>query len=317
MTRAHRNINIAAVVLPFLAFLLAIPMLWNELIGPLDLILMVAIYALSTTGITVGFHRLLTHRAFATYKPVEYLYAILGSLAVEGPVIGWVSDHRKHHAHADEEGDPHSPHVDHDGETPGPLRGLWHAHVGWLFDHVTAKEAEKYSPDLLEDRGMRIIHRLFPLWVTLGLVLPAGIGWLVGGDLKSAITAFFWAGLIRMFLVHHATFSINSICHFFGRRRFETDDRSTNVFWLAVPTFGEAWHHNHHAFPRSAFHGLRWWEIDLGGLVIRAMRRLGLAWNVVAISPERQEERTRQAAPKLRPTPPSPARPPVLERGSQ
>jgi stearoyl-CoA desaturase (delta-9 desaturase) len=315
MTRAHRNINIAAVVLPFVAFFAAIPMLWNDLVGPLDLALLFGIYVVSTMGITVGYHRLLTHRAFATHKWVEYLYAIAGSVAVEGPVIGWVSDHRKHHAHADEEGDPHSPHVDHHGEEPGALRGLWHAHVGWLFNHATAVDAEKYSPDLLDDRGMRIIHKLFPLWVTLGLAGPAAIGWLVGGNLKSAITAFFWAGLIRIFLVHHLTFSINSICHFFGRRKFETDDRSTNVFWLAVPTFGEAWHHNHHAFPRSAFHGLRWWEIDLGGVLIRTMQRLGLAWNVVRISRERQEQRKVQAAPKLRPTAPTP--PPALERGSR
>ena len=304
MSRAHRNINIAAVVLPFVAFLVAIPMLWNSLVGPLDLALFLLLYAVSTIGITVGYHRLLTHRAFATYKPVEYLYAILGSLAVEGPVIGWVSDHRKHHAHADEEGDPHSPHVDHHGETPGPLRGLYHAHIGWLFDHSTAVDADKYAPDLVEDRGMRIISTLFPLWVALGLVLPAAVGWLVGGSLAAAITAFFWAGLIRIFLVHHVTFSINSICHFFGRRRFETDDKSTNVFWLSVLSFGESWHHNHHAFPRSAMHGLRWWEVDLGGLVIRAMRRVGLAWNVVLISPERQEQRQSQAAPKLRPAAP-------------
>jgi stearoyl-CoA desaturase (delta-9 desaturase) len=305
MTRAHRNINIAAVVLPLIAFLAAIPMLWNELVGPLDLILLVAVYFLSTIGITVGYHRLLTHRAFATYKPLEYLYAIFGSFAVEGPVIGWVSDHRKHHAHADEEGDPHSPHVDHHGDTPGALRGLWHAHVGWLFNHATAVDAEKYAPDLVDDRGMRIIHRLFPLWVTIGIAVPGAVGWLIGGSLMSGITALFWAGLIRIFLVHHITFSINSICHFFGRRRFETDDRSTNVFWLAVPSFGESWHHNHHAFPRSAMHGLRWWEIDVGGLVIRAMRRLGLAWNVVIISPERQEQRMSEPAPKLRPTAPA------------
>ena len=309
MTRAHRNINIGAVVLPFIAFLAAIPMLWNELVGPLDLILLLTIYVLSTVGITVGYHRLLTHRAFATYKWVEYVYAILGSLAVEGPVIGWVSDHRKHHAHADEEGDPHSPHVDHHGETPGPHRGLWHAHVGWLFNHATAIDAEKYAPDLVEDRGMRMIHRLFPLWVTLGIAGPAAIGWLVGGTVTAAVTALVWAGLVRIFMVHHLTFSINSICHFFGRRRFPTDDKSTNVFWLALPTMGESWHHNHHAFPRSAMHGLRWWEIDIGGLVIRAMKRTGLAWNVVLISPERQEQRKLQAPPKLRPTAPEPRRP--------
>jgi stearoyl-CoA desaturase (delta-9 desaturase) len=317
MTRAHRNINIAAVLLPFVAFIAAIPMLWNDLVGPLDLALLVAIYAVSTTGITVGYHRLLTHRAFATHKWLEYAYALAGSLAVEGPVIGWVSDHRKHHAHADVGAVRIALLVGHDGETPSALGGLWHAHVGWLFNHATAVDAQKYAPDLVEDRGMRLIHRLFPLWATLGLVVPAGIGWLVGGDLKSAITAFFWAGLIRVFLVHHMTFSINSICHFFGRRRFETDDRSTNVFWLAVPTFGESWHHNHHAFPRSAMHGLRWWEVDLGGLVIRAMKRVGLAWNVVLISPERQEQRRVEPAPKLRPNTTSAPAPRALERVPQ
>jgi stearoyl-CoA desaturase (delta-9 desaturase) len=291
MTRAHRNINIAAVLLPFVAFIAAIPMLWNDLVGPLDLALLVAIYAVSTIGITVGYHRMLTHRAFATHKWIEYAYALAGSLAVEGPVIGWVSDHRKHHAHADEEGDPHSPHVGHDGETPSALGGLWHAHVGWLFNHATAVDAEKYAPDLVEDRGMRVISRFFPIWVTLGLVVPAGIGWLVGGDLKSAITAFFWAGLIRVFLVHHMTFSINSICHFFGRRRFETDDRSTNVFWLAVPTFGESWHHNHHAFPRSAAHGLGRRELDPSAWLIAGMEKVGLVWNVIRITPERQAQK--------------------------
>ena len=316
MTKLEKRVNLAAVVLPFVAFLAAIVLLWNSAVSATDLAILGVMYVVTGLGVTVGFHRLLTHRSFQVSKPLEYTFAVLGSMAVQGPVMSWVADHRKHHAHADEEGDPHSPHVDHDGETPGPLRGLWHAHVGWLFDHTTSAYAEKYSPDLLEDRGMRIIDRLFPLWVTLGLVVPAGIGWLVGGSLTAALTAFFWAGLVRVFMVHHLTFSINSICHFFGRRRFPTDDRSTNVFWLALPTFGEAWHHNHHAFPRSAMHGLRWWEVDIGGLVIRAMKRTGLAWNVVLISPERQEQRKRQAATKLRPNATSPA-PRPLERVSQ
>ncbi|HLM10649.1 MAG TPA: acyl-CoA desaturase [Thermoleophilaceae bacterium] len=283
--------NIAAVVLPFVCFIAAVPMLWNRLLGPLDVILFIAMYAVSTMGITVGFHRLLTHRAFATYKPVEYLFAISGSMAVEGPVTGWVTDHRRHHAHADEEGDPHSPHVGHGGGLAGTLRGLWHAHLGWLFDHPTAAGAEKYAPDMVEDRGMRIISRLFALWVALGLAIPFAVGWSVHGSLAGGFQALFWAGLVRIFLVHHVTFSINSICHFFGRRRFSTEDQSTNVFWLAIPSFGESWHHNHHAFPRSAFHGLRWWEIDIGGLAVRSLHRLGLAWNVVRISPERQLQR--------------------------
>ena len=292
MTRTHRNINIAAVVLPFVAFLTAIPMLWNELVGWTDLALLAGLYFLTAFGITVGFHRLLTHRAFATYKGIEYLFAALGSMAVEGPVIGWVTDHRRHHAHADEDGDPHSPHVGHGDGVLGALRGLWHAHLGWLVrDHPTAQGAEKHAPDLLEDRGMRIISALFPVLVLLGLALPFALGWLITGELVGGLTALVWAGLVRVFMVHHVTFSINSICHFFGRRRFKTDDESTNVFWLAIPSLGESWHHNHHAFPRSATHGLRWWEVDVGGLVIRAMRRLGLAWNVVRITPERQRAR--------------------------
>jgi stearoyl-CoA desaturase (delta-9 desaturase) len=299
VTRAHRNINIAAVVLPFVAFLAAIPLLWNEWVRPLDLVLLVVMYFLSAGGITVGFHRLLTHRSFQTFKPVQYLFAILGSMAVEGPVIGWVADHRRHHAFADEEGDPHSPHVGRDGEEAATLSGLWHAHVGWLFDHPTAVEAEKYAPDLLEDRGMRVIGWLFPLWVTLGLLVPFGIGWAVTGELAAGLSALFWAGLVRVFLVHHVTFSINSICHFFGRRRFATDDESTNVFWLAIPSLGESWHHNHHAFPRSATHGLRWWEVDIGALVVRSMKRLGLAWNVVLITPERQRQRLAETAARL------------------
>jgi stearoyl-CoA desaturase (Delta-9 desaturase) len=282
------------------AFLAAIPLLWNEWVGPLDLALLVVMYFLSAGGITVGFHRLLTHHSFQTFKPAEYAFAIFGSMAVEGPAIGWVSDHRRHHAFADEEGDPHSPHIGEDGEEPATLSGLWHAHLGWLFDHPTAEGAEKYAPDLLEDRGMRFISRWFPLWVTLGLAIPFGIGWAVTGTLTAGLEALFWAGLVRIFLVHHVTFSINSICHFFGRRRFETDDESTNVFWLAIPSLGESWHHNHHAFPRSATHGLRWWEVDIGGLIVRAMKRLGLAWNVVLISSERQQQRLAEATGRVR-----------------
>ena len=295
MTRAHRNVNIAAVVLPFVAFIAAIPMLWNELVGWTDLALFVVMYFLTTIGVTVGFHRLLTHRAFQTYKPVEYLFAALGSMAVEGPVIGWVSDHRRHHAHADADGDPHSPHGHGDGFA-GTLHGLWHAHLGWLFDHPTAQGAEKYAPDLLEDRGMRTLHKLFVPLVGAGLLVPFLLGWGLTGELIGGLTALFWAGLVRVFLVHHVTFSINSICHFFGRRRFKTDDQSTNVFWLALPSFGESWHHNHHAFPRSAVHGLRWWEVDPGGWVIRGMKRLGLAWNVVLITKERQQQKLVAAA---------------------
>ncbi len=284
MTRLQRNANLGAVIVPFAAFLAAIPLLWNRLIGPVDLAILAGIYLASAMGVTVGFHRLLTHRAFETYRPLKYAFAVLGSMTVQGPVIGWVADHRKHHAHADEEGDPHSPHVGHGSG----LRGLWYAHVGWLFhEHGTAAYG-RYARELVEDRGFRLINKLFVPLVGLSLLLPFALGWGITGELAGGLTAMFWAGLVRIFFVHHVTWSVNSICHYFGRRRFETDDESTNVFWLALPSLGESWHHNHHAFPRSAVQGLRWWELDVSGWVIRAMRRLGLAWNVVRISPERQ-----------------------------
>jgi stearoyl-CoA desaturase (delta-9 desaturase) len=289
MTRAHRNVNIGAVILPFVAFLGAIPLLWNQLVGWTDLAIFGAMYLVTAGGVTVGFHRMLTHRAFETYRPVKYVFAVLGSMAVQGDVIGWVSDHRKHHAFTDEEGDPHSPHVGHGEGWRAALRGLFHAHMGWLFVYQSGAEAKRFAPDLLEDRGMRLIARAFIPLVGLGLAVPFGLGYLLTGELAGALTGLLWGGLIRVFLGHHVTWSINSICHFFGHRRFETDDESTNVLWLALPSLGESWHHNHHAFPRSAVHGLRWWEIDVSGWVIRAMQRLGLAWNVVRITPERQQ----------------------------
>jgi stearoyl-CoA desaturase (Delta-9 desaturase) len=289
MTRAHRNVNIGAVIVPFVAFVAAIPLLWNELVGWTDLAIFAVMYLLTAVGVTVGFHRMLTHRAFETYRPLKYVFAVLGSMAVQGDVIGWVSDHRKHHAYTDEEGDPHSPHVGHGEGWLAGLRGLFHAHMGWLFVHHSGAEAKRFAPDLLEDRGMRLIARAFIPLVALGLALPFGLGYLLTGELAGALTGLLWGGLIRVFLGHHVTWSINSICHFFGRRRFDTDDESTNVLWLALPSLGESWHHNHHAFPRSAVHGLRWWEIDVSGWVIRAMQRLGLAWNVVRITPERQQ----------------------------
>jgi len=288
MTRAERNVNVAAVLVPFLAFLVAVPLLWNRVVGVTDLALFAVMYLACGLGVTVGFHRLLTHRSFATYKPVQYVLAVLGSMAVQGPVIGWVADHRKHHAHADEEGDPHSPHVGHAPGVRGVLAGLWHAHLGWLFTHQGRAEKRRFAPDLLEDQGMRLISRRFVPLVVASVALPALAGWALTGRLTGALTGLLWGGLVRIFFQHHVTWSINSVCHFFGRRRFEVDDQSTNVAWLALPSLGEAWHHNHHAFPRSAIHGLRWWELDPSGLLIRALGRLGLAWNVVSIAPERQ-----------------------------
>jgi stearoyl-CoA desaturase (delta-9 desaturase) len=292
MTRTERAVNLAAVVLPFAATIAAVALLWNDLVSPADLAIAAVMYLTTAVGITVGFHRLLTHRSFQTAKPIEYLFATLGSLAVQGPVISWVADHRKHHAHTDEEGDPHSPHVGHGEGVRGVLAGLWHAHTGWLLSNQGRADWKRYAPDLYEDRGMRFIARHFALFALGTLAIPALLGYVVSGTAAGAATGLLWGGLVRIFFVHHVTWSVNSVCHFLGTRRFATDDHSTNVFWLALPSLGESWHHNHHAFPRSAKHGLRPWELDPSAAIITAMEKLGLAWNVVRITPQRQAERT-------------------------
>lgn len=291
MTRAEKVANLGAVVVPFLAVPAAIALLWNDVVGASDLAIAAVMYLITAVGITVGFHRLLTHRSFQTSKRLEYAFAVMGSMAVQGPVISWVADHRKHHAHTDEEGDPHSPHVGHGSGVRGVLSGLWHAHSGWLMSTQGRADWKRYAPDLYEDPGMRTIARRFVPLVLAGLVLPALAGYVVSGTLAGAATGLLWGGLVRIFFVHHITWSINSVCHYFGTRRFSTADRSTNVFWLALPSLGESWHHNHHAFPRSAVHGLRKWEVDPSAVIIGTMEKLGLAWNVVRISPERQAQR--------------------------
>ena len=293
MTKLEKGVNLGAVVVPFIATITAIVLLWNSWVTAADLIIAAVMYVLTAVGITVGFHRLLTHRSFQTSKPLEYTFAILGSMAVQGPVIAWVADHRKHHAHTDEEGDPHSPHVSPDGGVQSVFKGLWHAHSGWLMSSQGRADWKKYAPDLYEDKGMRYINRHFGFLVYMSLAIPALAGFLVSGTLAGAAGGLLWGGFVRIFFVHHVTWSVNSVCHFLGSRRFETDDQSTNVAWLSVLSFGESWHHNHHAFPRSAAHGLRRWEgaLDPSGLVIKSMEKIGLARNVVRITPERQEQR--------------------------
>ena len=256
MTKGHQVLNLAGVFLPFLGFLVAIVLLWDAWVDWTSLAIMVVMYVVSVMGVTLGFHRLLTHRSFATYKPVQYALAIVGSMAVQGPVMNWVADHRKHHAHTDQEGDPHTPHG-HGSGFKGAITGLWYAHMGWLFEHSGTTDHERYARDLYEDRGMHVIHRTFPVWVALGIAIPAAAGYLVTGTWRGAFEAALWGGAVRIFLAHHMTWSINSVCHFFGTRRFDVEDHSTNVFWLAPFSMGESWHHNHHTFPRSAFHGLK------------------------------------------------------------
>jgi stearoyl-CoA desaturase (Delta-9 desaturase) len=249
------------VTVPFLATIYAMVMLWNQWVTWVDVALMLGLYLLSGLGITVGFHRMLTHKSFETSRPVKALLLIMGCLAVEGDPITWASTHIQHHAHSDDEDDPHS-----------PLEGLWHSHMGWLFGYK--HNVAVYGTWLKKDPTVVWVSKTWILWVALGLIVPTLIaGW----------SGLIWGGLVRIFLTHHITWSVNSICHTFGRRDFQTRDASRNNFIVGLLAFGEGWHNNHHAFPRSAFHGLRWWQIDLSGYLIRAMEATGLVWNVYRV----------------------------------
>jgi stearoyl-CoA desaturase (Delta-9 desaturase) len=270
---------------------------WGGALHWQDLLVLAITYTLTGLGITVGFHRLFTHRSFKTTRTVRALLAVFGSMAVEGPVDEWVATHRKHHRYSDHAGDPHSPHVDHAQGWRGELRGLAHAHVGWMFRGKDVANPRRYAKDLLADPDLRFISRTFPLWVAVGLALPFGLGVALTGSVAGGLTGLLWGGAVRILILHHATFSINSLCHYFGRRPFATRDESHNLAWLAPITFGEAWHNNHHAFPTSARHGLGRRELDLGAWLIAGLERCHLAWDVIRISPERQQgKRTTGAA---------------------
>jgi stearoyl-CoA desaturase (delta-9 desaturase) len=285
--RFDRLANVLVMVVPLLALVFAAWQAWGGALRWPDLVVLGVAYALSGAGVTVGFHRLFTHRSFKTGPPLRLLFGVLGSAAVEGPLIEWVSNHRQHHQFSDDHGDPHSPHG-HGAGLPGALRGLAHAHVGWILRGDAASQPERYAKDLLADPVASFVDRTFALWALAGLAVPFALGLWWTGTLAGGLAALLWGGAVRLFLLHHATFSINSLCHFFGSQRYETGDESKNLAWLAVPTFGEAWHNNHHAFPTSARHGQRRWEVDLSWLVIRGLERTGLAWDVVGVSPARQ-----------------------------
>jgi stearoyl-CoA desaturase (Delta-9 desaturase) len=293
-----RIITGTVTVVPILTLGIVAWQVWNSLLHWHDIVVFVLLYMGSGLGITVGFHRLFTHRSFKTTPAVRGILAALGSTAIEGPVISWVADHRKHHAFSDREGDPHSPHVDHGGGWRGALRGLAHAHVGWLFIHTQRGKRSRYAPDLLRDPVVRFVDRTFVLWAIGGLVAAFGLGWLIGGDLTSALTGLLWGGAVRLLVLHHATFSINSLCHFFGNKDFATGDESRNLAWLSLLTLGEAWHNNHHAFPTSARHGLGRRQLDISAGVIRLLEKTGLAWDVVRVSPERMARKAAPAVPR-------------------
>jgi stearoyl-CoA desaturase (delta-9 desaturase) len=273
---------------PPLLLVLAGWQMWNHELRWRDIAILAVLYLPIGLGVTVGFHRLLTHRSFKTSPFLRGVLTVLGTMAIEGPVISWVADHRKHHAYSDRLGDPHSPHVDHDGGWRGALRGLAHAHVGWLFDHTQRGSRERFAPDLLADPVVAFVDKTFLLWSLVGLAIPFGLGVLIGGTVAAGLEGMLWGGAVRILLLHHVTYSINSLCHFFGNRRFATDDHSRNLRWLAPFSLGEAWHNNHHAFPTSAFHGLGPEELDISGLVIHALERIGLVWDVQRVGESRQ-----------------------------
>ncbi|GAY07912.1 fatty acid desaturase [Pseudonocardia sp. N23] len=282
------------VMVPLIALVAAIPLAvgWG-LIGWADVAIALVFYVVSGLGITVGYHRYFTHGSFKAKRPLRIALALAGSLAMQGPVITWVADHRRHHAFSDKEGDPHSPWLY--GTGPVALaKGFWHSHTGWLFDRDQTNR-ERFTPDLLADADIRRVDSLFGLWSVLTLVVPAGLGGLFTWSWQGALTALFWAGLVRVALLHHVTWSINSICHMWGARPFAARDRSANVWPLAIASFGESWHNLHHADPTCARHGVKRGQVDISARVIRAFEKLGWA-SAVRWPTERRLQRITRAS---------------------
>ena len=260
----RKIVMLVVVVLPFLATLFAIVLLWQRAVNWTDIALLITFDVIAGLGVTVGYHRMLTHRSFQPHPIVKFIFLAFGSMAVEGPGLEWAATHIKHHAHSDREGDPHS-----------PVEGFWHAHLGWMF-RINDADPNVYCRNLVKDPMVVFMSKTFFLWVILSLAIPFAIGgW----------TGLLWGGLVRIFFTHHITWSVNSVCHTFGKREFETRDRSRNEWVVGLLGFGEGWHNNHHAFPRSAFHGLHWWQFDLSGYVIWTLERVGLVHEVYRVSP--------------------------------
>jgi stearoyl-CoA desaturase (delta-9 desaturase) len=278
--RLYVAVTAVIVVLPFVAIGLAGWLLWGSLIHPADIVLALVLYTITGLGVTVGFHRGLTHGGYRAVRPVRIALAVAGSMSFQGDVIGWVATHRRHHAFTDRPGDPHSPYR-YGTHLRGQLRGLLHAHVGWLFRNDPTPP-ERYAPDLLADRDIRAVARAFPALCVLTLALPFAVGWAIGGTWLYGVTALLWAGLVRIALLHHVTWSVNSLCHMIGERPFRTrrHDRATNLWPLALLSFGESWHNLHHADPTSARHGVDRGQIDPSAAVIRLLERLGWVYDV-------------------------------------
>ncbi len=294
--------NVLGVVLPLAGLVVACVLAWGWAFSWVYLALLLGMYIATGLGVTVGFHRLFTHKSFRTSRLGTWVWGVLGTMAGEGPIVDWVAYHRQHHQHSDAPGDPHSPHCyddrhghhhDHDEDAPrtfrAVLRGLWHAHAGWFIrrSETNACDPKRYCPDLLKDRDVVLINRTWLAWTILGIVGPGIIAAVIIGSWQALLLGILWGGFVRIAVVHHVTWSINSVCHIWGSRPYKSGDHSRNNALFGILGFGEGWHNNHHAFPTSARHGLHWWQFDSSWLVIRAMKLVGLAWDIKVPTPER------------------------------
>ena len=268
----------AFIVIPLTAVVAAIPVAWGGWLSWVDVLLALAFYAFTALGITIGYHRYFTHGSFKTSRGMKVFLGIAGSMALEGSLDQWVANHRKHHKFSDEVGDPHSP-WRFGTSRRDVAKGLYYAHVGWLIDESNTP-IDKYAPDIANDADLNTISRWFPGIVLSTMLLPALLGGLITWSWMGALTAFFWASLVRIALVHHVTWSINSICHVAGTRPFRSRDLSSNVWWLAIPSFGESWHNLHHVEPTAARHGVLTGQIDISAEILRAWERTGLIRDV-------------------------------------
>ncbi|GLZ37812.1 acyl-CoA desaturase [Actinokineospora sp. NBRC 105648] len=273
------------ILIPFAALIAAVPFAWGWGLGWVDVALAAFFYTFTCLGVTVGFHRYFTHGAFKAKRAVRVGLAIVGSMALQGPILHWVADHRRHHAFADRDGDPHSPWAF--GTSPVALvRGFWHAHMGWVFDRQLTN-AERFAPDMLADSDIRRVDKQFGLWTAITLLAPALLGGLITWSWWGAVTAFFWAGLVRVSFLHHVTWSVNSICHIVGERPFRSRDKATNFWPLAILSMGEAWHNLHHADPTSARHGVQRGQLDISARLIWIFEKFGWVSEVRWPTPQR------------------------------
>lgn len=291
-TQQRIHALILMIIIPTLGSIAAAIIAVHTGVSAIDIILLLGMYFLTSLGITLGYHRYFAHRSFQTNTTCKVILGILGSMSCQGPVIYWVSSHRRHHGYSDVAGDPHSPYIDRN-RSLGWWQGFYHSHMGWTYSHELTNSF-LFAKDLVIDKTVAKVNQYYYLWVLLGLLIPTTLGGLFTLSWMGVVKGLLWGGLLRLFLVHHSSWTIGSIAHIYGNSPFSNDDSSKNNFWIALPTLGEGWHNNHHAFPNSAFHGLKWWQFDITGWVIHILQFFNLAWNVKRPSPSAIEAKMTQ-----------------------